>query len=142
MFCNLCVRMWEQLRRRASCQTLVECRTTSDSNSRQQLSQHERLDRDQRDHRNTNDRTNQNESIIPPATVNRDLNHPAFQSIRMEQAPRQQRRGPRAHTVVTLTKLVTPHAIQQCLNFLYTGMIDQRCLELQVSQHKHALQTT
>ncbi|XP_026475203.1 rho-related BTB domain-containing protein 2 isoform X2 [Ctenocephalides felis] len=34
-------------------------------------------------------------------------------------------------TVVTLSKLITPQAMQQCLRFIYTGSIDQRCLELQ-----------
>ncbi|KAJ4449672.1 hypothetical protein ANN_01076 [Periplaneta americana] len=35
-------------------------------------------------------------------------------------------------TVVTLSKLVTPQAMQQCLQFLYTGTIDSRFCELQV----------
>lgn len=33
---------------------------------------------------------------------------------------------------MTLSKLITPQAMQQCLRFIYTGSIDQRCLELQV----------
>lgn len=35
-------------------------------------------------------------------------------------------------TIVTLSKLVTPKAIQQVLMFIYTGTIDKEYLELQV----------
>ena len=37
-------------------------------------------------------------------------------------------------TIVTLSKLVTAKAMQQCLMFIYTGTIDKEYLELQVSQ--------
>ena len=36
-------------------------------------------------------------------------------------------------TVITLSKLVTPQAMQQCLHFIYTGTIDSRFCESQVS---------
>lgn len=36
-------------------------------------------------------------------------------------------------TIVTLSKLVTPKAMEQCLMFIYTGTIDKEYLELQVS---------
>lgn len=36
-------------------------------------------------------------------------------------------------TVVTLTKIVTPNAMRQCLCFIYTGQIDTRFCSLQVS---------
>jgi len=37
-------------------------------------------------------------------------------------------------TIVTLSKLVTAKAMQQCLMFIYTGTIDKEYLELQVSE--------
>lgn len=55
----------------------------------------------------------------------RELDHPAFQCIRNVQ--------PEGQTVVTLSKLVTPGAMQQCLQFAYTGTIDRSALNLQVS---------
>lgn len=36
-------------------------------------------------------------------------------------------------TVVTLTKIVTPNAMRQCLCFIYTGQIDTRFCSIQVS---------
>lgn len=36
-------------------------------------------------------------------------------------------------TIVTLNKVITPKALQQCLMFIYTGTIDKEYLELQVS---------
>lgn len=35
-------------------------------------------------------------------------------------------------TIVTLSKLITAKAIQQCLMFIYTGTIEKEYLELQV----------
>lgn len=58
---------------------------------------------------------------LPPA---RELDHPAFQAIRTVQTEGQ--------TVVTIGKLVSPTAIRQCLQFMYTGTIDHRQLDLQV----------
>lgn len=53
----------------------------------------------------------------------RELDHPAFQCIRVVQ--------PEGQTVVTLSKLVTPGAMQQCLQFAYTGTVDRSALNLQ-----------
>ncbi|XP_018334218.1 rho-related BTB domain-containing protein 1 [Agrilus planipennis] len=61
---------------------------------------------------------------LPPG---RDLNHPAFQSIRSIQSEGQ--------TVVTLGKMITPIAMKQCLQFMYTGMIDQRQVDFQEIRH-------
>lgn len=36
-------------------------------------------------------------------------------------------------TIVTLSKVITPKALQQCLMFIYTGTIDKEFMELQVS---------
>lgn len=55
----------------------------------------------------------------------RDLDHPAFQCIRNVQ--------PEGQTVVTLSKLVTPTAMRQCLQFAYTGTVDRSALNLRVS---------
>lgn len=38
-------------------------------------------------------------------------------------------------TIVTLSKVITPKAMQQCLMFIYTGTIDKEYLELQVSKN-------
>lgn len=86
--------MWEQLKRRASCQVLPT------------------MDREK------------------PINASRELNHPAFQSIRITQVDGLQTSN--TQTIVTLTKLVTPQAMQQCLQFVYTGTIDKRFFELQV----------
>lgn len=53
----------------------------------------------------------------------KELDHPAFQCIRNVQ--------PEGQTVVTLSKLVTPCAMQQCLQFAYTGTVDRSALNLQ-----------
>ncbi|XP_036149562.1 rho-related BTB domain-containing protein 1 isoform X3 [Monomorium pharaonis] len=61
----------------------------------------------------------------------RDLNHPAFQNIRIcmtENANGVQQ----PMTVITLSKLITPQAMQQCLQFIYTGSLDKRYHDLQV----------
>ncbi|KAJ8965856.1 hypothetical protein NQ317_017399 [Molorchus minor] len=52
----------------------------------------------------------------------RKLDYPAFQCIRNVQ--------PEGQTVVTLSKLVTPAAMQQCLQFAYTGTVDRSALNL------------
>ncbi|XP_020284664.1 rho-related BTB domain-containing protein 1 isoform X2 [Pseudomyrmex gracilis] len=60
----------------------------------------------------------------------RELNHPAFQNIRIcltENANGVQQ----PMTVVTLSKLITPQAMQQCLQFIYTGSLDKRYHDLQ-----------
>lgn len=57
----------------------------------------------------------------------RDLDHPAFQCIRNVQ--------PEGQTIVTLSKLVTPAAVRQCLQFAYTGTVDRSALNLQVNHN-------
>ncbi|XP_014469538.1 PREDICTED: rho-related BTB domain-containing protein 1 isoform X3 [Dinoponera quadriceps] len=62
----------------------------------------------------------------------RELNHPAFQNIRIcltENANGMQQ----PTTVVTLSKLITPQAMQQCLQFIYTGSLDKRYHDLQTA---------
>ncbi|KAJ8928030.1 hypothetical protein NQ314_019441 [Rhamnusium bicolor] len=54
----------------------------------------------------------------------RELDHPAFQCIRNVQ--------PEGQTVVTLSKLVSPSAMQQCLQFAYTGTVDRSALNLRL----------
>ncbi|XP_046671108.1 rho-related BTB domain-containing protein 2-like, partial [Homalodisca vitripennis] len=96
------MRVWDQLKRRSSCQVL----TTSSNSS------------------NTNKKV----------SGSRELNHPAFSAIRVQQCEVMDQHGGVSscvQTVVTLTKLVTPHAIQQCLQFLYTGTLDNRYSQLQ-----------
>lgn len=118
---NINCRVWEQLKRRSSFQVLP----TVDNQ------------------RKTNGAT-------------RELNHPAFQNIRIclvriliartwvkkssynchiivnilqtENANGVQQ----PMTVVTLSKLITPQAMQQCLQFIYTGCLDKRYHDLQV----------
>ncbi|XP_034254976.1 rho-related BTB domain-containing protein 1 isoform X3 [Thrips palmi] len=90
-------RVWEQLKRRSSCQIL-----TCDSNRR--------LD------------------------VSREMDHPAFLSIRVQQCEGLDHRGNPSsslQTVITLSKLITPQAMNQVLQFMYTGTIDSQYCELQ-----------
>lgn len=90
-------RVWEQLKRRSSCQIL-----TCDSNRR--------LD------------------------VSREMDHPAFSSIRVQQCEGLDHRGNPSsslQTVITLSKLITPQAMNQVLQFMYTGTIDSQYCELQ-----------
>ncbi|XP_067209487.1 rho-related BTB domain-containing protein 1 isoform X3 [Linepithema humile] len=64
--------------------------------------------------------------------ASRELNHPAFQNIRIcltENANGVQQ----PMTVVTLSKLITPQAMQQCLQFIYTGSLDKRYHDLQTA---------
>ncbi|OAD58899.1 Rho-related BTB domain-containing protein 2 [Eufriesea mexicana] len=64
------------------------------------------------------------------AGATRELNHPAFQNIRIcltENTNGMQH----PTTVVTLSKLITSQAMQQCLQFIYTGSLDKRYHDLQ-----------
>ncbi|XP_073969852.1 rho-related BTB domain containing isoform X3 [Rhodnius prolixus] len=95
--------VWDQLKRRSSCQVL----TTACNNSPSQR-----------------------------VCINRELNHPAFTSIRVQQVEDINQQGKLTtslQTVITLSKLVTAQAMQQCLQFLYTGTIDSRFTQLQTS---------
>ncbi|XP_032691496.1 rho-related BTB domain-containing protein 1 isoform X2 [Odontomachus brunneus] len=74
--------------------------------------------------------TMDNQRKINGAT--RELNHPAFQNIRTcltENANGMQQ----PTTVVTLSKLITPQAMQQCLQFIYTESLDKRYHDLQTA---------
>lgn len=43
-------------------------------------------------------------------------------------------------TIITLTKLITPPAMLQCLRFIYAGTIDKECSNLKVSKkHQYIL---
>ncbi|XP_014604016.1 PREDICTED: rho-related BTB domain-containing protein 1 isoform X1 [Polistes canadensis] len=62
----------------------------------------------------------------------RELNHPAFQNIRVSMS--ENSNGvQQPTTVVTLSKLITPQAMQQCLQFIYTGSLDKRYHDLQTA---------
>ncbi|XP_076678483.1 rho-related BTB domain containing isoform X1 [Andrena cerasifolii] len=66
------------------------------------------------------------------AGATRELNHPAFQNIRV--CLTESTNGTQQPTtVVTLSKLITPQAIQQCLQFIYTGSLDKRYHDLQTA---------
>ncbi|XP_024936288.1 rho-related BTB domain-containing protein 1 isoform X2 [Cephus cinctus] len=60
----------------------------------------------------------------------RELNHPAFQNIRIS-LTENSHGVQQPTTIVTLSKLVTPQAMQQCLQFIYTGSLDKRYHDLQ-----------
>ncbi|KAF7995181.1 hypothetical protein HCN44_004653 [Aphidius gifuensis] len=62
----------------------------------------------------------------------RELNHPAFQNIRIA-LTENSNGAQQSTTVVTLSKLVTPQAMQQCLQFIYTGNLDKRYHILQTA---------
>ncbi|KAL7299662.1 hypothetical protein TKK_0007421 [Trichogramma kaykai] len=59
----------------------------------------------------------------------RELNHPAFQSIRVVVADNGNGTFQQT-TLVTLSKIITSQALQQCLQFIYTGNFDKRCHHL------------
>lgn len=61
----------------------------------------------------------------------RDLHHPVFQSIRVVQVENGRNSLIQTQTIVTLSKLITPSAMHQCLKFIYTGIIDREYLDLQ-----------
>lgn len=66
-----------------------------------------------------------------PSDLYKDLHHPIFQNIRLVQL--ESTRGINVtQTIVTLTKLITPQALQQCLQFIYTGTIERELHNLQV----------
>ncbi|XP_066581695.1 rho-related BTB domain-containing protein 1 isoform X2 [Prorops nasuta] len=70
--------------------------------------------------------------IITGAVASRELNHPAFQNIRI--CMTESSNGvQQPTTVVTLSKLITPQAMQQCLQFIYTGSLDKRYHDLQTA---------
>ncbi|XP_022247796.1 rho-related BTB domain-containing protein 1-like isoform X1 [Limulus polyphemus] len=61
------------------------------------------------------------------------LNQGAFQSISLEPCEGLDHRGEitsSMQTVVTMSKQITPAALQQCLRFLYTGSVDLKCCSL------------
>ncbi|GJQ75997.1 RhoBTB [Trypoxylus dichotomus] len=51
----------------------------------------------------------------------KELDHPAFQSIRCVDG----------QTVITVSRIVTPSALQQCLHFAYTGSLEHRNVDIQ-----------
>ncbi|XP_070494728.1 rho-related BTB domain-containing protein 1 isoform X3 [Chironomus tepperi] len=63
--------------------------------------------------------------------ISRDLHHPIFQHIRIVYMDEERNSITQTQTIVTLSKLVTAKAMQQCLMFIYTGTIDKEYLELQ-----------
>lgn len=38
-------------------------------------------------------------------------------------------------TIVTISKLITPQAMHQCLKYIYTGSVDTKSLTMQVTHH-------
>ncbi|XP_012260254.1 rho-related BTB domain-containing protein 1 isoform X2 [Athalia rosae] len=65
-----------------------------------------------------------------PMGAVREFNHPAFQNIRVsltENSSNVQQQT----IVVTLSKVITPPAMQQCLQFIYAGSLDKRYNDLQ-----------
>lgn len=70
-------------------------------------------------------------TIEPKKDIYRDLHHPVFQNIRVVQVDDD---GIiQLQTIVTLSKVITAKALQQCLMFIYTGTIDKEYLELQTA---------
>lgn len=61
----------------------------------------------------------------------REIHHPLFQSVRI--VPLENNRGVLLNqTIITLTKVITPQALHQCLKFIYTGSIDKELTDWQV----------
>lgn len=92
-YCECC-RVWDQLKRRSSCQVISSSRKVG---------------------------------------VVRELNHPGFESICVKLCPEAEARGNALQTVLRVGKLVTPLALNQCLQFIYTATISYSSLtDLQV----------
>ncbi|KAL9700766.1 hypothetical protein quinque_004207 [Culex quinquefasciatus] len=70
-------------------------------------------------------------TIEPKKDLYRELHHPVFQSIRIFQIENGKHSFTQTQTIVSVSKLITPQAMQQCLKFIYTGAIDRECLDLQ-----------
>ncbi|XP_037904360.1 rho-related BTB domain-containing protein 1 isoform X2 [Hermetia illucens] len=67
-----------------------------------------------------------------PTDFYKDLHHPIFQNIRITQVDTG--RGLSfTQTIVTLTKLITAQAMNQCLKFIYTGTIEREFQNLQTA---------
>lgn len=63
----------------------------------------------------------------------REILHPLFQSVRV--IPMENNRGILLNqTIITLTKMITPQALHQCLKFIYTGTIDKELTDWQVRE--------
>uniref|UniRef100_A0A182WC15 BTB domain-containing protein n=1 Tax=Anopheles minimus TaxID=112268 RepID=A0A182WC15_9DIPT len=70
-------------------------------------------------------------TVEPKKDLYRELHHPVFQSIRVFQIESGRHSYTQTQTVVQISKVITPQAMQQCLKFIYTGTIDRDCLDLQ-----------
>ncbi|XP_030244043.1 rho-related BTB domain-containing protein 1 isoform X2 [Drosophila navojoa] len=62
--------------------------------------------------------------------LNKELHHPVLLSLRQVQMENQ-RGVSSVQTIVTLSKVISPQALHQCLRFIYTGTIDKECSNLQ-----------
>jgi len=73
------------------------------------------------------------EVLLGPG-VFRQLNHPAFQSIHIQQCQAEDQEGnmiTSVQTVLTCSKLISPSALSQVLRFLYTGTVDLTSVDIQ-----------
>ncbi|KAG4075261.1 hypothetical protein HA402_003052 [Bradysia odoriphaga] len=64
----------------------------------------------------------------------RDLHHPVFpkySNYSGENSPEKFSGINETQTIITISKLITPQALNQCLKYIYTGSIDKDCLNLQ-----------
>lgn len=94
-------------------------------------------------------------TIEPKKDFYRELHHPVFQNIRvvqvcgfmtwvdryvveqslvsLAQVDEERNSIIQTQTIVSLSKVITAKAMQQCLMFIYTGSIDQEYLQLEVT---------
>jgi len=78
-------------------------------------------------------RKEENEELKPPQPTFRAINHPAIQSLRVEQCESLDDRGKvvtSVQTVLTCTKLIPPRAMRQLMKFVYTGSVDVSLCDL------------
>ncbi|GBP35633.1 Rho-related BTB domain-containing protein 1 [Eumeta japonica] len=83
------LRVWDQIKRRSSCQILP-------------LS----------------------DGCKKPPDLYREVNHPAFHSIRIVKCEKIQHAASSTQTIVTMSKLISQQVMRQMLNFIYMGAID------------------
>ncbi|CRL03470.1 CLUMA_CG016254, isoform A [Clunio marinus] len=70
-------------------------------------------------------------TIEPKKDVYRDLHHPVFHNIRVVQVDEERNSIIQNQTIVSLSKVITAKAMQQCLMFIYTGTIEPEYLQLE-----------
>lgn len=98
------IRVWDQIKRRSSCQILP----LTDCNKK-------------------------------PQDLYREVNHPAFHSIRIVKCEKFQHGTSLTQTIVTMSKLISQSVMMEIINFIYTGVIDHSAFKQEIRQASELL---